>query len=344
MKTRVLSVAGAALVTIFFWGSAFAGIRAGLHSYSPAHLALLRFLTASAVLGVVALVTRMRMPAVRDIPLLFGLGLAGFALYHLSLNAGEMIVPAGPASVLIQTAPIWTALMAVLFLRDRLRAWGWIGILVSFSGAAVIGLAKDSGFGLNAGAGLILLSALSTSIYFILQKTMMSGGDRPPERQYRPVEVTTYAVWAGTILLLPFAGGLGAAVRAAPLADTLAAVYLGVAPTALGYVTWAIVLSRLPASRASSLMFFVPVVAFLVGWVWLGEAPTWLDVAGGLLALGGVAIVNTIGRAPSAGTPGTATPARGTGGTAGGAAADPVIGTGAPSSSRSSRRTRGSRQ
>jgi drug/metabolite transporter (DMT)-like permease len=306
-QSRAVSVAGAALVTIFFWGSAFAAIRAGLHSYTPAHLALLRFLSASLVLGILALATRMRLPAARDIPLVLVLGFTGFAFYNVALNYGELRVPSGPAAVLIQTAPIWTSLAAIVFLKERLRAWGWIGIGVSFAGAAVIGLAKGSGFGLNWGAGLILLSAVSASAYFILQKTMLTGGPGPagpgnpgnaraPERRYRPVEITTYAIWAGTLLLLPFAGGLAAEVRAAPLADTAAVVYLGVGPAALAYVTWAVVLSRLPASRAPSLLFFVPVVAFLVGWAWLREAPTWLDVAGGALALGGVALVNTLGR------------------------------------------------
>ena len=49
--SRSLPGAASAAITIIFWGSAFAGIRAGLHSYSPAHLALLRFLAASAHLG-----------------------------------------------------------------------------------------------------------------------------------------------------------------------------------------------------------------------------------------------------------------------------------------------------
>jgi len=65
---RTLPVAGSALITVIFWGSAFAGIRAGLHSYAPAQLALLRFLSASAVLAVYAVVTRMRLPALKDVP------------------------------------------------------------------------------------------------------------------------------------------------------------------------------------------------------------------------------------------------------------------------------------
>jgi drug/metabolite transporter (DMT)-like permease len=286
--SRAFSVAAAAAITVVFWGSAFAGIRAGLHSYSPTHLALLRFLSASIVLAIFAAATRMRMPAPRDVPLIAVLGLLGFAFYHVALNIGEQTIASGPAAILIQTMPIWIALAAIIFLREKLRVWGWVGIAVSFAGALVIGLGKDSGFSLSWGAGLILLASVSSSAYSIIQKSMLG--------RYRPVEVTTYAIWAGTLFLLPFSGGLVAQIRAASMADTLAVVYLGAGPAALAYVTWAVVLSRLPASRASSILFVVPVVAFLVGWVWLGEAPTLIDVAGGLLAMSGVALVNTLGR------------------------------------------------
>jgi drug/metabolite transporter (DMT)-like permease len=288
VHSRTFPALGAALITVLFWGSAFAGIRAGLHSYTPTHVALLRFLSASAALGIFAAVTRMRLPALRDVPLILLLGLLGFAFYNIALNIGELQIPSGPAAVLIQTLPIWTTLAAIVFLGEKVTAWGWAGIGVSFAGVLVIGLGKGSGFGLNWGAGLILLASFSASAYNIIQKSMLD--------RYRPVEITTYAIWAGTVMLLPFASGLVGQVRAAPLGDTLAVVYLGLGPAALAYATWAVVLSRLPASRASSALFAVPVVAFLVGWVWLGETPTLIDVAGGVLAMGGVALVNTLGR------------------------------------------------
>jgi drug/metabolite transporter (DMT)-like permease len=281
--------AAAAIITVAFWGSAFAGIRAGLHSYSPAHVALLRFLAASAALGVIAAVRGIRRPLLRDVPLIVLLGLLGFSFYNIALNVGEVTIPAGPAALLIQTLPIWTALAAVIFLGERMRPLGWAGIGVSFAGALIIALGKDSGFSLSWGAGLILLASVSASAYNILQKSMLT--------RYGPLELTTYAIWAGTILLLPFGGGLPRAVGSAAVGDTLAVVYLGVGPAALAYVTWAVVLSRLPASRASSMLFVVPVVAFLVGWVWLGERPTLIDLLGGALAMGGVALVNTLGRA-----------------------------------------------
>src|SRR5271157_5948493 len=288
-SSRSLPGAAAALITIVFWGSAFAGIRAGLHSYSPAHLALLRFLCASAACAVIVARPGMHRPALRDVPLVALLGLLGFAFYNVALNTGEQNIPSGPAALLIQTLPIWTALAAIIFLGERLRAWGWVGIAVSFCGALVIALGKGSGVTLSWRAALILLASVSASAYNVIQKTMLDP--------YRPLEITTWAIWAGTLLLLPFAGGLVGEIRAAPIADTLAVVYLGVGPAALAYVTWAVVLSRLPASRASSILFIVPVFAFLVGWVWLGEYPTINDLAGGVLAMGGVGLVNTLGRA-----------------------------------------------
>ncbi len=280
----------AAGTTVFFWGSAFAGIRAGLQGYSPAHLAALRFLVASLVLGLVAVLTRMRPPARPDLPRIFLLGLVGFAFYNLALNTGEQSIAAGPAALLIQTTPIWTALLAVLFLGERLRGWGWGGIALSFCGALVIAAGRSQGLGqFSWGAALIILAALSTSTYNIVQKQMLA--------RYRPVEITSYALWAGTILLLPFAWGLPAAVAAAPWQATLAVIYLGIAPAALGYVTWAMVLAALPAARAASILYMVPVMAFLVAWLWLGETPQTSDIAGGLLAIAGVVIVNTLGRA-----------------------------------------------
>ena len=296
----------AATITVLFWGSAFAGIRAGLHSYSPAHVALLRFFVASVILAAFAVAPRrhgvpwrhkchgvpwrhMRLPRPQDIPLIFLLGLLGFAFYALALNIGEQSIASGPAAVLIQTSPIWTALAAILFLGERLRAWGWVGIAVSFVGAVVIGFGRGSGLALSWGAVLIIAAAVASSAYSIIQKRMLD--------RYRPVEITTYAIWAGTLLLLPFSGGIIGQIRTAPLGDTLAVIYLGAGPAALAYVTWAVVLSRLPASRASSFLFVVPIVAFLVGWVWLGETPTLIDLVGGVLAIGGVALVNTLGRA-----------------------------------------------
>jgi drug/metabolite transporter (DMT)-like permease len=79
-------------------------------------------------------------------------------------------------------------------------------------------------------------------------------------------------------------------VRAAPASAIGWIVYLGVGPTALGFVTWAYALSRMTAGRLASLAYLIPVVAILLGWGVLGETPPGLAVAGGALCVGGVAL------------------------------------------------------
>ncbi|MGI8855854.1 MAG: EamA family transporter [Thermomicrobiales bacterium] len=76
-------------VTVLCWASAFPGIRAALHGYSPAHVALLRYLIASVVLAGYAAATRMGLPHRRDLPGILLTGFIGIAVHNIALNTGE---------------------------------------------------------------------------------------------------------------------------------------------------------------------------------------------------------------------------------------------------------------
>jgi drug/metabolite transporter (DMT)-like permease len=282
----------AVLFTVITWASAFPAIRAVLvtyhRAYSPGPLALLRFLIASAVLAILAPFARVGLPRLRDVPGLALLGACGVAIYHLLLNYGALTVPAGPTALLVNTAPIFTALLAMLFLGERLAPWGWVGIVVSFTGAAVIAGTKKGGLAVEPGALMILLAAVIVAVYFV--------GQKPYLRRYGAMAVTTYALWSGTLLLGGFTPTLWRELHAAPLHATMAVVYLGVFPAALAYATWSYALANMPASVAGSFMYISPPTAFLIAWVWLGERPGIGAVVGGTLAIAGVVIVNTWGK------------------------------------------------
>jgi uncharacterized membrane protein len=154
-------------ITVFFWAAAFAGIRAALESYGPGELALLRLLVASTTLALYAAAVRMRLLEWRDFPAIFAAGFFAFALYHVGLNFGELTVSAGAASLLINTAPIFTALLATAFLGERLKAAGWVGMIVSFLGASLISVGEGQGYGFDLGAVPMLLAAVSVSVYLV---------------------------------------------------------------------------------------------------------------------------------------------------------------------------------
>jgi len=279
-------------VALLLWASAFAGIRAGLVVYGPGEVALLRFGTASLVLGVYATATRMRLPAKADLGRILAAGLLGITIYHVCLNFGEVTVQAGAAALLISLSPIVTALLSTRFLGERLSVIGWTGICVSFAGGALIAFGEGGGgFSLDPGAGLILVATLSTSLYFITSKPLLE--------RYSAIEFTTYAIWAGTAPMLVFAPTL--AEQWAGIGDpaTLAVLYLGVFPGAVAYVLWSHGLSKMPASRVSTFLYFQPVNATLIAWVWLREVPGALEIVGGIVSVLGVVIVNTRGMAAS---------------------------------------------
>lgn len=279
---------GPALVAVglglVFWSSAFPGISYGLAVFTPGELALFRYLVASLCFGLAATFRLIRLPPRRDWPAVFLLGLVGVAAYQILLGQAMTRITSGAAAVIIALAPGVTAALAAWRLKEPVGPNMAAGLAIAFAGVVVVTLGAGREVRFEPRALLALGAVLSTSAYFVWQKPLL--------RRCTPLGLTAATAFAGTVGLVPFGVGLPAALARAPAPQIWSGIFLGVVPTVLGYAAVTYALSRAPASRVMSYFYLQPVVTCLVAWAWLGQVPTVLTVAGGSVALVGVALTN----------------------------------------------------
>jgi drug/metabolite transporter (DMT)-like permease len=274
---------GAAGITIALWASAFPAIRAGLDDFSPGGLALIRFVVASAAMALWVVRFGIRLPQRRDLGAVAVIGLLGFTAYNLALNQGERTVTAGSAALIVNSVPALTALLAAALLGERLPRRAWLGIAIAFAGVAIITAGEGDGIAANPAALFVVVAALAQASFFVLQKPFLG--------RYGALELTVWAIWAGTLPLLVFTPTALGELRVAGTEAIIAAAWLGLFPGAIAYSTWAFALARSAASRLTTLLYLVPVLTIGIAYVWLAEVPTAVSLLGGGVAIIGVVIV-----------------------------------------------------
>lgn len=282
-------IIGAVGLTVALWASAFVAIRYADRSLSPGALALGRLLVGAVALGLLVLVRREHLPRRRELVGIAVCGVLWFGVYNVALNAAETRIDAGTAAMLVNVGPILIAIFAGFILREGFPSRLLSGCLVSFAGAVVIGAATSQhGVHVTLGAVLCLVAAFGYAGGVVAQK--------PALRHASPLTVTWLACTVGAISCLPYAGSLAHGLSHARPSTVVWMIYLGVGPTAIGFVTWAYALARTTAGRMGSTTYLVPPLALLFGWAFLAEVPPVLVLPGGALCLAGVALARTGGR------------------------------------------------
>jgi drug/metabolite transporter (DMT)-like permease len=281
-RQRLLPIAAAA-TSVLLWASAFVGIRYADRQLDAGALALARLVVGSLALGAVTLTRRERLPPRRTLMGIALCGLLWFGAYNVALNEAERRIDPGTAAMLVNTGPILIAILAGVLLGEGFPRRLVAGCLVSFAGAALIGLAA-SRHGLDQawGAILCLLAALTYAGGVVIQKPVL--------RHASAIQVTWLACTVAAIGCLPFAPQLVHDLGHAHAGAVAWTVYLGLGPTAIGFCTWAYALARTTAGRMGSTTYLVPPLAVLLGWAILGEVPPALAFPGGALCLVGVAV------------------------------------------------------
>jgi drug/metabolite transporter (DMT)-like permease len=278
----------AALITVVLWASAFVGIRAVATDLTPGALALGRLLVGSIALGGLVVIRPWVRPTRRELALIVGSGLIWFVVYNLALNEAERNVDAGTAAMLVNTGPIFIAIMAGLFLGEGFPARLLLGCAIAFAGTLIIGVATSTGEvrgNTTLGIALCIVAAFSYAAGVTLQK--------PAVRRIPGHQVIWLACLTGAIVCLPFAPDLLHELSVADPTNIAWLIYLGLFPTAIAFTTWAFALSRTPAGRLGATTYLVPPVVIVMGWLLLGETPPPLAIAGGVLCIAGVAVARS---------------------------------------------------
>jgi drug/metabolite transporter (DMT)-like permease len=287
------------LLLSLLWGAAYLFMRAAVPAFGPAPLIALR-LGIAAVLLFPVMVLRGGLPALRAHPRqLLTLGIPYTALPFMLLAFASLHITAGLVAVLNATAPLFAALIAHYFLKERLGRWRALGLVVGFAGVAVLMWGSTS---FKSGAGLLAVAAvLVTSLFWGLGATYtrkhLAGADS--------MVITVGSLLAASLFLAPFAWATWPAQNPSPRAWAELA-FLGVASSGLGFLMYFRLLRRIGPVRAMSVTFLNPVVAMVSGAWYLGESVTLQTLAGGAVVLLGTALsLGLIGRpaAPS-GAPG----------------------------------------
>lgn len=281
--TNRFLVPAAAAVTVVLWASAFIGIRAAGHDFSPGPLALGRMFVGALALTVIAgLAGKIRLPRGRTLAGVIVWGVLWFGLYNLALNTAERTLDAGTASLLVGLAPILIAVFAGISLGEGFPARLLAGIGIAFAGVAGIALATSSGASDTVSVALGLAAAVIYAGSTILQKRLLPKVDS--------LTMTWLGCVVGAVACLPFAPVLLHELAAAPTSATLSVVYLGVFPTAIAFITWGFALTRTTAGRLGAATYAAAPLAVLMSWAVLGEIPTLFALIGGTLCLTGVLV------------------------------------------------------
>lgn len=273
-----------AFATTALWALGYVMTRVAVEQFSSEALSFLRYFIAALTLILYGVIKKTRLPKWKDVPIFIFGGAVGFAIYVYLINEGSRTLTASVVSFLVSAAPVVTALLARFLLREKIGIKGWVSIGCAFSGIALITY-FSGGFDFRSGVALILLATILISIYNVFQRKLFN--------RYTPLEITTYSIIAGTILLSPFAQRAFPELMAASVNAVIAVLVLGILSGALAFLLWAYALSKADVTgEVTNYMFITPILTTILGFALINEAPHLTVYLGGALVLVGVILIN----------------------------------------------------
>ena len=277
-----------ALATVYLvWGSTFAALSIAVRDLPPFFAMGTRHVVAGAVLLAWAMPRgdRRADPIGRQqVVAGFLFGGALFLGSHGGLAWAQQTIPSGTAALLVASIPLWMAVLDRVVFGKRLHLWANIGLLAGFVG---VGLLVDP-FGAGSVDRAGALVAVASAFAWAAGSLYARGAPLPR----RPLVSAGLAALCGGTLLFVVSGAAGEWNDVYVTADAFGALaYLIVVGSLVGFVAYVWLLRAAPTSLVSTYAFANPVVAVLLGWLFLDEAVGWLVLVAGATIVVSVALI-----------------------------------------------------
>ncbi len=275
----------AAVVTIAVWGTTFVSTKILINNgLSPTEIFTYRFLMAYAAIWFIS-PKKLFAGSLKDELLMAAAGLTGGSLYFIAENTALETTLASNVSLLVCTAPLWTAMLSKIFYpKDKVGSNLWIGTLIALPGAALVIFNGSFVLDLNpVGDILSIVAALSWAFYSIVMRNI---GQR-----YSTMFITRKVFFYGLVTLVPFLLLPGASYHFAALKTPAVwgnLLFLGLVASLVCYLVWNRIMKEIGIVKSSNYIYLNPAFTMLTAWLILGEAITWAAMGGFVLIVGGL--------------------------------------------------------
>jgi len=275
------------IIVAFFWASAFVAAHEVVKEMPPLLAATMRFLVSALILMPVALFSEKNLQyGLKNYFYLLIMGFTGIFSYNLFFFYGVKYNPASDSSLVIAMNPIFIALLAAIFLKEKLTLEKVLGLITSFLGVLIViteghlfsyfqGSLKPTRF-------LLLGAVVSWAIYSIISKKVTGS--------VSPLTTTAFSVFFGALFFLPF--GLwelkNIDLAAVSIKSYLLILHLAVFPTVLAFFWWNLGIKKVGAQKSALFINLIPIFTLLLSNLFLGEKITLPRLWGGLLVILGV--------------------------------------------------------
>lgn len=292
-----------ALLVVVAWGANFAVIKVGLAGVPPLLLAALRYAIVAA--SAVFFVRPPGIPVRYVVAYGLSVGVGQFGALFYAMDLG---LPAGVASVVMQSQAVFTLLFAALALKERIRSVQGLGMFLALCGLAVIAMGGRSPGGVETPLHAFLLALFGAACWgasnvIVRLAAQAKLAARAKEGKGEPLSMTRLVVWSSMVpplpllllsLLLDSPAEIAAAFTHLSTATVLAVLYIAFVSTLFGFGAWSKLLGKYPASVVAPFSLLVPVTGLIIAQLALGERLAPAQWAGCLGVVGGL-LVSTLG-------------------------------------------------